>query len=80
MTSEIVIQIDYEQATVNFILSLIFQVTWADIVVANFCDGVMMKGGDAIFGKNVFLKSHVKLILDLPNIKKWIEARAVTAM
>merc|ERR1711963_1394636 len=27
-------------------------VTWADIVVANFCDGVMMKGGDAIFGRN----------------------------
>merc|ERR1711997_138728 len=55
-------------------------VTWADIVVANFCDGMMMKGGDAVFGNNVFLKSHAKLILDLPNIKKWIAARPVTDM
>merc|ERR1712029_77082 len=53
-------------------------VTWADLLVANFCDGVMMKGGDAIFGNCAFLKSHAKLILDLPNIKKWIEARPKT--
>jgi len=53
-------------------------VTWADIVVANFCETVMGKAGDAVFGKNIFLKSHVKLILDLPNIKKWIQERPVT--
>merc|ERR1712223_745204 len=55
-------------------------VTWADILVANFCSTVMEKGGDAVFGKCVFLKSHVKLILDLPNIKKWIAERPVTPM
>merc|ERR1712021_40491 len=55
-------------------------VTWADILVANFCEGLMGKSGDAVFGKCVFLKSHVKLILDLPNIKKWIETRPVTSL
>merc|ERR1712008_133177 len=32
------------------------------------------------FGKCVVLKSHVKMILDLPKIKKWIEERPVTAL
>ena len=57
-----------------------FQVTWADIMVANFFEGMMATAGDAAFGKCVVLKSHVKMILDLPKIKKWIEERPVTAL
>jgi hypothetical protein len=57
-----------------------FQVTWADIMVANFCEAMTAKAGDAAFGKFDVLKSHVKMILDLPKIKKWIEERPVTAL
>merc|ERR1719350_59480 len=55
-------------------------VTWADIMVANFCEAMTAKAGDAAFGKFNVLKSHVKMILDLPKIKKWIEERPVTAL
>ena len=57
---------------------IFLQLTWADIVVANFCEELLKRGGAAVFDKNNVLKSHLEMVLNLPKIKKWIEERPKT--
>merc|ERR1712018_746260 len=55
-------------------------VTWADILVSDFFGNMKEKHGDKAFGSCTVLKDHVCKILNLPNIKKWIEKRPVTPL
>merc|ERR1712156_162973 len=55
-------------------------VTWTDLVVAEFFDNMRMQHGEEkAFGSCTLLKDHVNAILDMPRIKRWIEKRPVTS-
>ena len=53
-------------------------VTWADIEVANFWDGMKQRGSPLNFGANKALEAHVNAIWASPNIKAWMEKRPKT--
>ena len=53
-------------------------VTWADLEVANFWDAMVLRGLPLDFGPNKNLEAHFKAIMELPNIKAWIEKRPKT--
>ena len=55
-------------------------VTWADIEVANFWDGMKQRGSPLNFGANKALEAHVNAIWALPNIKAWMDKRPKTPM
>jgi len=56
------------------------EITWADLVVAEFFDNMRMQHGEEkSFGSCTRLKNHVDLVLDTPRIKRWIEKRPVTS-
>ena len=55
-------------------------VTWADIEVVNFWDGIKQNGMTLDFGANKALEAHCEAILALPKIKEWIEKRPKTPM
>jgi len=55
-------------------------VTWADIEVANFWDGIKQRGSPLDFGANKALEAHINAIWALPNIKAWMEKRPKTPM
>ena len=54
--------------------------TWADIVFANFMQGLEAKMGEKVYGDSKGLKDLVHGVLNLPNIKQWIEKRPKTDM
>ena len=54
-------------------------VTWADIEVVNFWDGMKQRADlNLDFGANKTLEAHCNAILALPKIKEWIEKRPKT--
>ena len=56
-------------------------VTWTDIEVANFFDGMKLHGILLDFGANKALEAHVNAtwaLPALPNIKAWMEKRPKT--
>ena len=64
----------------TFLLFLL-QLTWADIIVADMTQSLASRHPDIdIFTDHKDLKNHVNKILNLPNIKKWIENRPQTPM
>jgi len=54
------------------------ELTWADIAVANICDGLATKYGDSIFGEYQCLKDHHCHVFSCPGIKKYVEKRPKT--
>ena len=52
--------------------------TWADIEVANQFSAPLEKHGEAFFGPNKKLLALTKRVMELPNIKAWIEKRPKT--
>ena len=54
--------------------------TWADILFANFMSGMEGQIGEKVYGDSKGLKALVNGVLNLPNIKKWIEKRPKTDM
>ena len=57
-----------------------FKLTWADIAVASLFDDLKIKTGEEIFGEHKSLKNHFNYVMKLPNIKKWVEKRPLTAL
>ena len=55
-------------------------VTWADIEVANFWDGMKQRGSPLNFGENKALEAHANAVWALPGIKTWMEKRPKTPM
>ena len=59
---------------------MILQLTWADILYANFMEGMEAQIGEKVYGDSKGLKALVHGVLNLPNIKKWRENRPKTDM
>ena len=52
--------------------------TWADILFANFMNGMEDQIGEKVYGDSKGLKALVHGVFNLPNIKKWVEKRPKT--
>jgi len=53
-------------------------VTWADFEVSNFFQAVLTEHGEAAFGANKQLLALTKSVMEMPNVKAWIETRPKT--
>ena len=58
----------------------VLQLTWADIVFSTFCSDFMARHGKDMLKDFDALNAHVDHVMNLPNIKKWIEKRPKTEM
>ena len=56
----------------------LFQLTWADIAVAQLLSGLKDRIGANILDSTPRLATLVDTTMNLPNIKKWIETRPKT--
>lgn len=54
--------------------------TWADIVFSTFCSDFMARHGKDMLKDFDALNAHVDHVMNLPNIKKWIQKRPKTEM
>merc|ERR1712012_218549 len=53
-------------------------VTWADFEVANFFQIVLNAHGEKAFGANKNLLALTKKVMEMPNVKAWVEKRPKT--
>ena len=52
--------------------------TWADFEVSNFFQIVLGKHGEKAFGANKQLLALTKSVMEMPNVKAWVEKRPKT--